>query len=124
MTNNTLPKNRQPQPDKSPDQHNISHTYLTSDPSRTHESAIRSSANSKSVPSPSINKQAAYRRWKERVLAYDRANPQDFATGAYQPQWTDPTEANAHQEIRHKKKHSDFFRLKPTFHALPRKSRS
>lgn len=111
MTNYTLTKNRQAQPDKSPDRHNISPTYLTSDPSRTHESAIRSSANSKSVPSPSINKQAAYRRWKKRALAYDRANPQDITTGAYQPQWTDPTEANAHKEIHKKKK---TLRLFPT----------
>ncbi len=73
MTNYTLPKNHQPQPDRSSDWYNRFHIYLSSGPSRTLKSAFHASTGSKSTPSATAGNQAAKWHWEERVMACDRA---------------------------------------------------
>ncbi len=69
-----FPQQCQPYSNRSPNWYNRFQTYLTLDPSRTHESAPGLSANSKSTPSATAGKQAAEWRWTERAIAYDLTN--------------------------------------------------
>ena len=74
MTENTLPKPWQPQPDEPPEWSDRFHVYLMLGPSRTLAAAFRAWTNSDGSPSGTASKQAKEWRWQERALACDQAN--------------------------------------------------
>ena len=79
MTDDNSPKLWQPQPDEPPVWYNRFHIYLKLGPSRTLPTAYRIWAGSQGRPSRTTRKQSTNWNWKERAMAYDRANRKELA---------------------------------------------
>ena len=79
MTDDTFPKPWQQQPDEPPNWYDRFHTYLTLGPTRTLAAAYRIWAGSQGRPSRTAREQSTNWKWKERAMAYDRANRTELA---------------------------------------------